>query len=533
MILDNLKKNVASLGNSDIDFFMQQVENLNSKTDIEIVFSGTISNGKSTLINALLEMDLLPMELGATTSLITTLQQGDNSIVATFNDGTTQTYPIEKSSIKEISENDFVESINIYIEKFPYQGIKFIDTPGINDISENREGRTFNYVPLADVVVFLVDASKGLTQEEKQFFENKIVKANKDRIFVVLNKIDAVTDEEIIVEKLLSDTIANEYSVYQISALKYLAGILQQDQERIEKSGAQKFKNDLDRYLQGLDKNKIFKTRMQKSLENILKLADIQIDTLVNNASKDKPDIESALQDVHMKINDAQKKQAELEREINNAVSEIEECVHQNINKLKTDINLTIKDVNHKEFMIDQFNEKVPLLCQAMVENIKRCTDNKLKGLDLDFKELDELYLWVIRNIDDVMAQLVWLLTLIPKVGKVITPIVPKIQEAVRQLVDMFGGTFIQSAVEDKVSELLSSIENNTTKSITEYKNDLLADYEHNQLGTIRSELISLENLLKMNENKKESIEYQVQYYQKSKDALNDDIEILLLENDR
>ena len=398
MLLDNLKKNVASLGNGDIDFFMNQVENLNTKTDIEMVFSGTISNGKSTLINGLLEMDLLPMKLGATTSLITTIQKGEDNIIAVLDDGSKQDYSLSKSSIETISQNNAVASIAIYMEDFPYQGIRFVDTPGIDDISAEREGRTFNYVPLSDAVIFVVDASKGLTREEQLFFENKIVKANKDKIFIVLNKIDAVPDEEIDIAKLLSPTIANEYSVYQISALKYLAGILKQDNVRIEQSGAQKFKDDLDSYLKALNKSKIFKARMEKSLENILRLATIQIDTLVNNASKDKPDIESALKDVHIKINDAKIKQAELEKEINDAVSEIEECINQNINKLKIDINLTVKEVDHNEFMIDQFNEKVPLLCQTMIENIKICTDRKLKGLDLDFKELDELYLYVIRN---------------------------------------------------------------------------------------------------------------------------------------
>ena len=533
MTLDNLKKSVASLGNSDIDFFLQQVENLHSKTDIEIVFSGTISNGKSTLINALLNRDLLPMELGSTTSLVTTLQKGEAGIVAVFNDATTQTYTLDKASIKTISELDGVESISIYIEDFAYQGIRFVDTPGIDDISEVKEGKTFSYVPLADAVIFLVDASKGLTQEEQLFFESKIVKANKDKIFVVLNKIDTITEEKILPEKLLSKTIVDEYSVYQISALKYLAGVLQADQERIDKSGAKKFRDDLDSYLRGLDKNKIFKTRLQKALENILKLGTIQIETLVNNISKNRPDIESALEDVKVKIKDAQDEQVTLENEMNSAIDEIKECVHHNINKLKIDINVTIKDVEHKEFMIDAFNDEVPLLCSKMIDNIKQCSKDKLKGLSVDFKILDELYLSIIRNIDDVMAGLVWLLTLIPKYGKMVTPFVPKIQKTVRQLVDMLGGSLIQNAVESKVEELMVSIEENINNSITEYKNNLLSDYEHNELGAVRSELISLENLLQMHEQKRENIAHQVQYYQKSLDVLGENIAQLLVENEK
>jgi len=533
MQLDNLKKNIAPLGNRDIDFFMQQVENLNTKTDIEIVFSGTISNGKSTLINGLLDMDLLPMKLGATTSLITTIHKGENNIIAVLEDGSTQNYPLSKSSIEEISENSSVVNVAITMEDFPYQGIKFVDTPGIDDISTEREGRTFNYVPLADVVIFVVDASKGLTAEEQLFFKNKIVKANKDKIFIVLNKIDMVPDEKIDITKLLSSEIANEYNVYQISALKYLVGILNDDEERIKQSDIERFKDDLDTYLKELNKSKIFKVRMEKSLKNILSLATIQIDTLINNASKDNTDLEKTIKEVNVKIEEANEEKSILENEMNTAISEMKKCVHQHLNTLKTDINSTIRDVNHKEFMIDKFNEEVPLLCEKMISDIQQCSDEKLKDLNIDFKELDELYLWIIRNIDDVMAQLVWLLTFVPKVGKVITPFVPKIQEGVRKLVDMFGGKVIQSAVESKLEELLDAIEKNINQSIIEYKNNLLADYEHNQLGAIRSELISLVNLLEMNEGKKENSDHQVEYYQKIRDELSETIEILLLENDR
>ena len=88
--------------------------------------------------------------------------------------------------------------------------------------------------------------------------------------FIVLNKIDTIDEEEIDTTKLLSPTIANEYSVYQMSALKYLAGILSDNQERIRNSGAEKFKNDLNEYLMNLDKKFRFN-------QNILFLIELNL----------------------------------------------------------------------------------------------------------------------------------------------------------------------------------------------------------------------------------------------------------------
>jgi len=520
MQLERLKKSIASLGNNDIDFFMQQLENINNKTEIEIVFSGTISNGKSTLINALLGMNLLPMKLGATTSLVTSIQQGKDGIVAFLQNGEKLSYPLSKESIETISKNEEIESIEISMEIFPYHGIRFVDTPGIDDISTAREGRTFGYVPLSDAVIFVVDINKGLTLEEQKFFEGKVVKANKDKIFIVLNKIDTIGEEDINLEKLLSPTIVKEYSIYTISALKYLTGVLSKDEERIAQSGVVKFKTDLDTYLYGLNKKKVFQMRTKKALDSILHLGVTQIDTLLNNVSKDKPQLESAIKEANEKVKQANAKKEILEKEITLAVSEIKSCIKQNLHKLKSDINRTIKDVTHKESMIDKFNDEVPHLCDAMIENIRSCSDAKLNDMDIDFKELDEWYLYIIRNIDDVISQLVWILTLVPKIGKIITPFVPIIQERVRKLVDMFGGKIIQSEVESKVKELLESIEENLNLSISAYQTNLLAEYEHNELGAIRSELLSLKVLLKMEEDKKVNIDYQVQYYKESKNNL-------------
>ena len=531
MQLINLQKSVASFGNADIDFFMKQLENITTKSEIELVFSGTISNGKSTLINALLGVDLLPMKLGATTSLITTIQQGRDRIVAMMKDGTTEERSLEKSSIEIFSQNREVERIAIYMEAFEYSGIRFVDTPGIDDISESREAHTYNYVPLADAVVFVVEASKGLTAQEKAFFESKIVKANKDKIFIVLNKIDNVMDEEIDTKKLLSPSIVQEYNIYQISALQYLVGRVKDDAERRERSRAEALKNDLDSYLKALDKNKVLKKRIDQSLDRVLELASIQIDTLVENASKARPEIEASLLEVHHKIDEASQKQKVLEEEMSLAIDALQECVHQHLSALKREINFTIKDVNHKEFMIDKFNDEVPLLCSKMMESLRQCSDKKLEGLNLEFEELDELYLWALRNIDDLMANVIWLLTFIPKIGKAITPLVPTIQKGVRQLVDMFGGQIIQSAVEEKVEGLLKEIEANINLSIEAYKTKLLSEYEHNELGAIRSERISLELLQKIAEEKQESIAHQVDYFKNSKSVVTAEVHALLEEN--
>ena len=46
---------------------------------------------------------------------------------------------------------------------FLKNGVTVVDTPGVNDINEQRADITYGYIPRADAAVFLLDASQILT----------------------------------------------------------------------------------------------------------------------------------------------------------------------------------------------------------------------------------------------------------------------------------------------------------------------------------------------------------------------------------
>ncbi len=93
-------------------------------------------------------MDLLPMQLGATTALITTIQKGEDGIIAEFKGGSTQKFPLAKSSIESITETENAESIKILSQEFPYHGIR-LWTPLVLTIlqrAERKEPSTMSHL---------------------------------------------------------------------------------------------------------------------------------------------------------------------------------------------------------------------------------------------------------------------------------------------------------------------------------------------------------------------------------------------------
>src|SRR6185312_8268904 len=74
--------------------------------------------------------------------------------------------------------------------------VTLVDTPGVNDINEQRAEITYGYIPRADAVLFLLDGAQVLKQSERSFLEQRILRRSKDKLIFILGKIDLLSAEE-------------------------------------------------------------------------------------------------------------------------------------------------------------------------------------------------------------------------------------------------------------------------------------------------------------------------------------------------
>src|SRR6185295_16441862 len=75
--------------------------------------------------------------------------------------------------------------------------LTIVDTPGVNDINEQRAEITYGYIPRADAALFLLDATQILTASERQFLEERILRSSRDRLIFVIAKIDLLDEGEL------------------------------------------------------------------------------------------------------------------------------------------------------------------------------------------------------------------------------------------------------------------------------------------------------------------------------------------------
>lgn len=189
-----------------------------------VVVLGEFKRGKSTFINALLGENLLPADVLPETATINALMYNEQpKLSVVMNDGSEKAGEPTNEYLKHFSAQNAQSVVeNVKYIKVGYNAdilknnIVIVDTPGVSDINEQRCEVTYRFIPKANVVLFLLDANSPLKMTEKEFIEERLLKNGIDNIVFVVNKYDAVDDEED--EDFLDDLQAKLYKVFCIDA---------------------------------------------------------------------------------------------------------------------------------------------------------------------------------------------------------------------------------------------------------------------------------------------------------------------------
>jgi small GTP-binding protein len=166
-----------------------------------LVVLGEFNHGKSTFVNALCGAPILPAGITPTTATINHLVWADKPAATAYLDGD-KSKKIDPKALadwvtiegKEVSHVRYVEigwPAEILRDK-----VTLVDTPGVNDINEQRAEITYSYIPRADAVLFLLDGAQVLKQSERAFLEQRILRRSKDKLIFVLGKIDLLAPDE-------------------------------------------------------------------------------------------------------------------------------------------------------------------------------------------------------------------------------------------------------------------------------------------------------------------------------------------------
>jgi small GTP-binding protein len=183
-----------------------------------LVVVGEFNAGKSALINALLGAQVLEEGVTPTTSSVGILRYGAERARASRPDG-----------IREI-----VAPVELL------RSIAIVDTPGTNAVLREHEALTRDFLPRADLVLFVSSADRPYAESERAFLE--AIREWGKKVVLVLNKADLLRTESDLAEvvafvrKRAGDTLGVEPEVFALSAWEAQQARQQGDAAALERS---------------------------------------------------------------------------------------------------------------------------------------------------------------------------------------------------------------------------------------------------------------------------------------------------------
>lgn len=170
-LLDRLATALGRFGNDvdpdDLRHFQDARDQLTGL--FLLVVAGEFNSGKSSFINALLGERVLPEGVTPTTDRINLLRHG-----AEASEQLLEAYLLERTYPSELLRE-----------------ITIVDTPGTNAIIRRHEELTRDFIPRADLVLFVTSADRPFTESERGFL-TQIREWGKKIVFVI-NKFDILT----------------------------------------------------------------------------------------------------------------------------------------------------------------------------------------------------------------------------------------------------------------------------------------------------------------------------------------------------
>ncbi|ANX13921.1 hypothetical protein ABE41_018065 [Fictibacillus arsenicus] len=567
---DNLYKKIVELQETVLNLLpessqcktIQQLKEDITNDYYTVVVVGEFKHGKSTFINALLGKDIMPRDVTPTTATINAIfQSNKNEIHIVKTNGDVEKKELSLEELKNYTaEADFdpddIQFIKVFTDsKLIKEGVVLVDTPGVNDLNEHRSSITYQFIPRADVVLFLTPMTSAIKKTEKLFIEENLLKNGLDRTIFIGNFSDSVEDDEYDeVYEFMKRRIENvtgfpNVPVYPLSAKEALQGKVRNDKELIEYSGILEIEEELKRRMESGVQSKEKLERFHFRLEVIAGNLQKEIETALHLTNQSIEELQEHLQSVRNFLDNQSAWEVQIQNYLYEQEDDIKFMTYKSLNyfgeKLKEDIKAKVElfqgaDIKNlvesqipvsikSQFKnwVDQYGEHIQSLLMKLHNEVEkglsssfnqRIQMNHSRQSQLSY-ETDIPVLNMTSGNANVKAGLI--------MGGVSTVAILLGGPFFIPLVGMAGMPFLSQKVAEKQlqnlkPELLLAVEGQINVLLEELHRNL-DTFIHNQVNTIKNDALdhfnraiqSYEHLLNEEMNKKQDETNKVVTYQK------------------
>lgn len=368
--------------------------------DLNIAVVGKVKKGKSSLINALIGENLLPVDILPARVCDILLRYGEK----------------EKALIQDcdgnllhVSRDDFQKHVSTgslanaqkaevtFPSAFLNKGIRLVDTPGFADIDEIRSEVANVIIPQMDALVVVLDVSAGgLDATEMEFLKTQVFSSQTGKLFFVLNKTDMVENLEDMeqisayVKKELQNFIA-EPRIIPVSARLEMESIISGEKIEHENSGLSGLRRELASFVEN-EAGVAIISSAARDATNMARHVESGLETVLNSQSRTKEDLREQIRKLQSERKRLEKNFGARRTEAN---QELENLLMRFQNRLDEFMGRYTSKFHNRVMLLHMDDLKNPGLAAEMQKGIEmqmRCfMESQTRELAM---ELDEIMLY-------------------------------------------------------------------------------------------------------------------------------------------
>lgn len=224
-----------------------------------VVVAGEFKRGKTTFVNALLGIELLPAAVVPLTSIVTAVTYAEEPRAEVrFLDGRREAIEpdVLERYVTERGNPDNKLGVDRALVRYPAAflrgGVYLVDTPGVGSVYRRNTDAAYAFMPESDAAIFLTSADPPISESERSFLRD--VQAESARMFFVLNKIDYLSERDraeslAFTHEGIREAIGREAVVFPVSARQALEAKVAGNETAVAASGLSVFEEKFAEFL--------------------------------------------------------------------------------------------------------------------------------------------------------------------------------------------------------------------------------------------------------------------------------------------
>lgn len=380
-----------------------------------LVVCGDFKRGKSSLINALLGEEVVPVNVTTETVTLNRISYGIHKNEAVLSGGRRLSLTDEELCrdaleplLKQLDEP--VKQLELYRDMDILKDITIIDTPGLGDAEIDFADAVEAALKQADAVIYVFSVTYPLSRSEQLYLKTSVLPQRYTSLFLVSNFTDTIGNEEDYtrMQEMLSDRASGllpGQQVWMLSALDELCRQL--GEERPNRKLADRMSESFQQFrsaVTGLIQNKketVLPDRMQRMLG--MMAADISDDmsALEQGLKMSDQDVRQAMADVRQQKEQQAQTQEENNRKIDALLrvmqGEAAGWINELLGRMKAETGAL------KAYSEEELSKYYPFFCiDTMQEAVSRCVDYHMVRI---YDELDTISDELTRSMNHTQAQ--------------------------------------------------------------------------------------------------------------------------------